>query len=115
VAFQIYAVGGSWTSVLNSPYATLNLNGFEIPLTVIGCLAYGIVALLSFQPLIADAAENDDERNNRMVILGITTSMATFSSFLISILFDVLHESCHICHFIQLDGIFGLVYRVFAT
>ena len=88
---------GSCTSVLNSPYATLNLNGFEIPLTVIGCLAYGIVALLSFQPLIADAAENDDETNNRMAILGITTSMATFSSFLVSILFNVLHESCPFC------------------
>ena len=89
---------GSCTSVLNSPYATLTLNGFEIPLTVVGCLAYGIVALLSFQPLITDSTTKYyDDTTNRLAILGVTTSMATFSSFLMSLLFNVLHESCPFC------------------
>ena len=57
---------GSCTSVLNSPYATVNMNGLEIPLTVVGSLAYGIVALLSVQPLVLDS-EKFHETNNRLV------------------------------------------------
>ena len=99
----------SCSSVLNSPYATIHVNDeTNIPLTIVGFLAYTTVATLSAYPLI-DAQNNkqiissqqqgEEELNvnNRIAILCTTTSMATFSSFLLSLLFNTLHQSCAYC------------------
>ncbi len=93
----------SCSSVLNSPYATVQINDeTTIPLTALGFFAYSTVAILSIIPLLNQPPTsnvNHDELdiNNRIAILCATTSMATFSSFLLSILFNTLHQSCPYC------------------
>ena len=100
---------GSCSSVLNSPYATIQLNDeTAIPLTALGFIAYSTVAMLSAIPLVSSTQlsssiiqEQEDttdyDANNRIAILCTTTSMATFSSFLLSLLFNTLHQSCPYC------------------
>mmetsp|Transcript_12352 Transcript_12352/g.23149 ORF Transcript_12352/g.23149 Transcript_12352/m.23149 type:complete len:408 (+) Transcript_12352:76-1299(+) len=85
-------------TVLNSPYANIDFGGTEIPLTLFGFAAYAAVTLLSVMPIqVRD--ENDSGRNEsiRIAIIALTTAMATFSSFLLSLLFNVLHQSCPYC------------------
>jgi len=98
----------SCSSVLNSPYGSIQVNEeVIIPLTAIGFLAYSTIAGLSALPLLSNTNENEQEAEadndmnidsmNRIAILCTTTSMATFSSFLISLLFNTLHQSCPYC------------------
>ena len=84
----------SCSSVLNSPYANIHIGDTEIPLTVFGFAAYSAVAILSSIPFLSGDERNE---NNRIAILGATTAMATFSSFLLSLLFNILHQSCPYC------------------
>jgi Predicted membrane protein len=84
-------------NVLNSPYANIDLGGTEIPLTLVGFVAYVAVSLLSAIPLLARDNDTGRSDSNRIAILAITTAMATFSSFLLSLLFNVLHQSCPYC------------------
>jgi uncharacterized membrane protein len=91
----------SCSSVLNSPYASIQINAdTSIPLTVVGFCAYAFVALCSAYPLVAkndgQAGENNDA-DNRIAILCATTSMATFSIFLLSLLYNIIHQSCPYC------------------
>ncbi len=86
----------SCSSVLNSPYATIQIGDIDLPLTAIGFVAYGAVTGLSVLPLVAGGM-NDRNENNRIAILGSVTAMATFSSFLLSLLFNTLHQSCPYC------------------
>ena len=88
----------SCSSVLNGPYGHINIGDTEIPLTVFGFAAYSTVALLSALPILnGDNDNNNENENNRIAILGVTTAMATFSSFLLSLLFNTLHLSCPYC------------------
>lgn len=82
----------SCSSVLTSPYASISIGDIEIPLTAIGFLAYTTVAALALSK-----SRNDNE-NNRLAILFLTTAMATFSSFLFSLLTNVLHQYCPWCY-----------------
>jgi uncharacterized membrane protein len=98
------SVISSCSSVLNSPYATIQINDeTAIPLTLVGFLAYSTVAILSAVPLLSQNTDGQDKReeeldaNNRIALLCTTTSMATFSSFLLSLLFNTLHQSCPYC------------------
>lgn len=86
----------SCSSVLSSPYASIRIGEIEIPLTAIGCIAYSTVALLAVYPFFKTSSRNDE--NNRLAILFLTTSMATFSSFLFSLLLNVLHQNCPWCY-----------------
>jgi uncharacterized membrane protein len=90
----------SCSSVLNSPYANVQLGENVVPLTVFGFVAYTSVAILSILPMLTGELEsrNESDENNRIAILGITTAMATFSSFLLSLLFNILHQSCPYCY-----------------
>jgi len=63
--------------------------------------AYASVAILSLFPLISNANKSkisNDDSSNRLALVFVTTSMATFSSFLMSLLFSILHESCPYCY-----------------
>jgi len=91
------AESSSCTSVLDGPYATVHLGDASVPLTVIGSLAYGTVVLLAFLPILIAPTSSEDENKNRLAILCATTSMATFSVFLLILLFNVLHQSCPYC------------------
>ena len=86
----------SCSSVLNSPYANIQLGDLSIPLTALGFLAYIIVAVLSVAPKLSNN-ESEKNENNRIALLGITTAMATFSSFLLSLLFNIIHQNCPYC------------------
>mmetsp|Transcript_21310 Transcript_21310/g.46535 ORF Transcript_21310/g.46535 Transcript_21310/m.46535 type:complete len:459 (+) Transcript_21310:268-1644(+) len=86
--------------VLNGPYS--NLPFFEsVPLASLGFLAYGSVVVLALLPLFGgndDTNDNDgDDTNNRIALTALTTSMATFSIFLMTLLFGVLQTSCPYC------------------
>jgi uncharacterized membrane protein len=84
-------------SVLNSPYANIQLGETVLPLTLFGFAAYSTLTALSLIPTISGENESESNENNRIAILGLTTAMATFSSFLISLLFNTLHQSCPYC------------------
>jgi len=78
--------GGGCGDVLNGPYSSLSLFSMDIPLPLFGVLAYGLAALLS----------RYENRENELLLL-LTTSMATFSSILVYLLFFVIHDLCPYC------------------
>lgn len=82
---------GGCNSVLSSPYATIPFTDF--PLASLGLAAYSAVALLALLPLGSDP----DDTDNRIWLTAATTTMGTFSVFLMSLLFGVLHASCPFC------------------
>jgi len=85
---------GQCASVLNGPWATVPYT--QIPLSAIGFIAYATVAALSLAPVLSQDSEEDDAYN-RIALLMLTTGMGTFSTFLITLLFNVLHQSCPFC------------------
>lgn len=89
-------IDGSCSDVLNGPYATVP--GTDIPLSALGCGAYTLAAMLAMAPLLVQAEDGDDEdTNNRIALLTLATAMATFSTFLMSLLVGFLHVSCPFC------------------
>jgi len=87
----------SCSSVLNSPYANIQVGDTLFPLTLLGFAAYSSLAVLSILPTLSGDNESESNENNRIAILGLTTTMATFSSFLLSLLFNILHQPCPYC------------------
>jgi uncharacterized membrane protein len=91
-------IDGSCGDVLNGPYATVP--GTDIPLSALGCGAYTLAAMLAMAPLLVQstaAADADEDTNNRIALLTLATAMATFSTFLMSLLVGFLHVSCPFC------------------
>jgi len=87
------AAGGSCGSVLSGPYSVVP--GTTIPLAGLGCGAYALAAVLAMAPTLVKA--DDDDTNNRIALLCLTTAMGTFSVFLMTLLYGVLHQSCLYC------------------
>mmetsp|Transcript_18619 Transcript_18619/g.53259 ORF Transcript_18619/g.53259 Transcript_18619/m.53259 type:complete len:369 (-) Transcript_18619:233-1339(-) len=86
---SICPTGGCYT-VLGGPYSTV----FGIPLTAPAMLAYGLVTYLSLLPLSKPSAE----QWTRPMLLALTTAMATFSVYLMSVLVFQLQEFCPYCY-----------------
>lgn len=82
---------GGCNSVLSGPYASIPFT--DVPLAALGLGAYSTVALLALLPLTSQS----DDTENRIWLTAATTTMATFSVFLISLLLGVLHASCPFC------------------
>eukprot|EP00978_Attheya_sp_CCMP212_P021084 scaffold61205_cov53-Attheya_sp.AAC.2 len=113
------STGGDCGSViLNSPYATISLGpDVSIPLSALGFVAYTLVAGLAVVPLVLSKSSGNNKEegvnvgdgnvdvdvdvdvdvNNRLALVALTTVMATVSSFLLSLLFGVLHATCPYC------------------
>ena len=96
------AGGLSCGSVISGPYS--HIPGTEIPLSAVGLVAYSVTFVLALLPLFTHSLskkenlnEMQDDAQNRVLLLTLTTTMTTFSIFLISILFNVLHQSCLYC------------------
>jgi uncharacterized membrane protein len=95
--------GAGCGSVLEGPYASINLFGADIPLSALGFAAYTATTGLALLPLLnksSDAIaveEAELDSTNRIALLAATTCLITFSSFLMSILFGVLHATCPFC------------------
>ena len=101
--------GGGCNDILSGPYSYVPFT--EIPLSALGFLAYCSVAFLALSPLFSATTttmndENggavvvgDDDMPNRVALLGVTTTMGTFSIFLMALLFGVLQTTCPYCVF----------------
>ncbi|KAI6671554.1 hypothetical protein NL676_006439 [Syzygium grande] len=86
--------GGSCGDVLNSDYASV----FGIPLPLIGMIAYGTIAALGLRLNGKDLPFGLGESNGRLVLLGITTSMATASAYFLYLLSTKFSgASCSYC------------------
>eukprot|EP01038_Epipyxis_sp_PR26KG_P007776 gene7776-10564_t len=83
--------------VLNSPYSAVNIGNLHIPLTNIGFIAYSTVAILSILPFLKHQS-NSPSDSNSISLLFLTTSMATFSLYLMFILTAVMQSSCTYCY-----------------
>jgi uncharacterized membrane protein len=87
-------------SVLTGPYSTMPFT--NIPLATLGFIAYLTVGYLSLSPLLSPKDEDTiitDDTNNRILLTSLTSVMGTFSIFLMTLLFGVLHTSCPYCVF----------------
>jgi len=104
---QSAAAATSCDRVLNGPYAEV-FGG--IPLAAVGFVAYSAVVGLALYPLLATTSgDNDDDGSssaavvvvddtrNRILLTALTTSMGTFSVFLMTLVFGVLRTSCPYC------------------
>jgi uncharacterized membrane protein len=91
-SLDLCGTSGDCSSVWNGPYSVLPHT--DIPLSALGFTAYVITAFLALAPILTD---NSEDGNNRMALLSLTTAMATFSIFLLSLLYGVLHTSCPYC------------------
>jgi uncharacterized membrane protein len=89
---------GGCESVLTGPYATIPHT--DVPLATLGLVAYSLVLYLAVTPLVSSSSSSsvhDDQ--NRILLTALTTCMGTFSVFLMSLLFGVLHQTCPYCIF----------------
>ena len=101
-------------SVLTGPYSTIPYT--NIPLATLGLVAYLTVVYLALSPLLslqsqstttttessnnkANSIDYTDDTDNRILLSAVTTTMGTFSIFLMTILFGVLHTNCPYCIF----------------
>ena len=102
------AASSSCNDILHGPYASLHLmDGIDIPLSALGMVAYSTVLILAVFPLLnSDNSTSEDsnggmpiigDANNRIALLGATTLMASFSTYLVSLIIGVLHASCVFC------------------
>lgn len=94
--------GSGCSSVLSSSYA--HIPGTDVPIAVVGAVAYLVVFGLAVAPLLERSDPqnsvpnvNDDDSLNRLLLLATTTTMGVFSVFLMSILVNVLHQTCLYC------------------
>ncbi|KAJ9172604.1 hypothetical protein P3X46_015821 [Hevea brasiliensis] len=86
--------GGSCGDVLNSDYAIV----FGVPLPVFGIVAYGFVSALGLQLKGNNLPFGIGESNGRLLLLAITTSMATASGYFLYILSTKFSgASCSYC------------------
>jgi len=98
--------------VLHGPYASLHVGGgLDIPLSLLGMVAYAAVLALAAFPLIDGGNDNNNNNNdndntvptiitdaqNRIFLLATTTLMASFSVYLVSLILGVLHATCAFC------------------
>jgi len=83
---------GDCASVLNGPYSTIPFT--NIPLATLGLVAYLTTAYLALEPVVL---ERDDSDENRLALLATTTAMGTFSVYLLSLIYGILHTSCLYC------------------
>ncbi|XAR71070.1 hypothetical protein NMG60_11028167 [Bertholletia excelsa] len=74
--------GGTCGDVLNSDYASV----FGVPLSLIGMFAYGLVTVLGLQLSWKSLPFKMDESYGRLILLGVTTSMAAASAYFLYIL-----------------------------
>lgn len=90
-------LGGSCSDVLNGPYSVVPST--NVPLAAIGFLAYTMTAMVAAAPLlgIVDLEKQETEMWNRILLLMLGTGLGTFSVFLMSLLYGVLHQSCLYC------------------
>ncbi len=90
----------SCDQVLNGPYS--NVPFFDnVPLAALGFLAYSSVVGLALFPLMSKI---EDDTQNRILLTALTTTMATFSIFLMTLLYGVLQASCPYCVFSAADS-----------
>jgi len=98
---------GSCNDVLHGPYASLHIGTLDIPLSVLGMMAYTMVFSLAIFPVLFNESEDNSSSSagdvvvvdgqNRIALLGVTTLMASFSVYLVSLIIGVLHASCLFC------------------
>ena len=87
---------GGCNSVLTSSYALIPFT--DLPLASLGFAAYSAVAVLALLPLANTSTSTEaNDSSNRIWLTAATTAMGTFSVFLMSLLFQVLHASCPFC------------------
>jgi uncharacterized membrane protein len=87
----------SCDQVLNGPYS--NLPFFDnVPLASLGLVAYISVGILALNPIILEN-DDDSDNTNRILLTTLTTTMGTFSLFLMTLLFGVLKTECPYCIF----------------
>jgi uncharacterized membrane protein len=87
----------SCDQVLNGPYS--NLPFFDhVPLASLGLVAYTLVGVLALKPIIFEN-DNGNDNTNRILLTTLTTTMGTFSIFLMTLLFGVLKTECPYCIF----------------
>jgi uncharacterized membrane protein len=91
-SIDICGTSGDCSSVLNGPYSVIPFT--DIPLSAVGLGAYVFTALLALVPVLTNDSQ---DTNNRMALLSLTTAMGTFSVFLLSLIYGVLHTSCPYC------------------
>jgi uncharacterized membrane protein len=91
-ASSLCGENGNCDSVLLGPYSNVPLT--DIPLAAVGFLAYAAVTALALLPIFS---EDKDDTQNRVLLTTLTTTMGTFSVFLMILLFGVLQTSCPFC------------------
>ena len=80
-------------SILSGPFSLIPLT--NIPLTAIGLVSYSLVFILS---LLNNASPGASSDNRESALLVLTSSMATFSLYLMFVLQFILHASCPYCY-----------------
>ena len=113
-ALQLLCSGtgpGGCSSVLNGPYSVVP--GTSIPLAALGLVAYSTVAYLALAPLLLQRSGGDGtttensndgppasfflDRDNRIALTALATTMGIVSIGLMVLLFGLLHQTCTYC------------------
>mmetsp|Transcript_32057 Transcript_32057/g.54064 ORF Transcript_32057/g.54064 Transcript_32057/m.54064 type:complete len:313 (-) Transcript_32057:157-1095(-) len=90
----------SCNSVLSGPYSVIP--SLNIPLVAVAFAAYSAVAVFSLLPRtpasLNGRVSSSTTHPYDSYVLFLTTAMATFSAYLMTILTFVLHSSCNYCY-----------------
>ena len=89
---QLCSSDGGCSDILNGPYSVVP--GTDIPLAALGFLAYTATVALALGPVLKT---DGDDKQNRVLLTALTTSMGIFSVFLMTVLSGVLKQSCPYC------------------
>ncbi|CAM9442476.1 unnamed protein product [Chrysoparadoxa australica] len=86
---------GSCGDVLTGPFSSF----LGVPLTLLASGAYALAAILALAPLLqtGGGVPTQSDTTSRSLILVLTTAMASFSGYLMSVLAFKLHAFCPFC------------------
>ena len=91
------AMASTCSSVLSGPFSVVP--ALNVPLVALAFVAYTTIAALSARAATASASSDSGSlANSSSLVLFMTTTMATFSAYLLFVLTSVLQSSCAYCY-----------------
>lgn len=95
-----FCTDNTCSNVLSGPYSTIPV--INVPLVSVAFFSYAAVSFLALSPYLKKNTIIVEDTIKNIIdptLLFIVTSMATFSCYLMALLFFIIHEKCNFCFF----------------
>jgi len=95
-----FCTDNTCSNVLSGPYSTIPV--INVPLVSVAFISYAAVAVLALSPYLKKKTNIEESTIKNIIdptLLFVVTAMATFSCYLMTLLFFVIQEKCNFCFF----------------